>query len=71
MNKNLPIFVETSTTVLRQMLGPYSNQSPQTMRSFDVTNGTNYDHWWRLKNGHRLDNFFLVNFYKVKKIVRN
>uniref|UniRef100_A0A2H1WYI1 SFRICE_007473 n=1 Tax=Spodoptera frugiperda TaxID=7108 RepID=A0A2H1WYI1_SPOFR len=60
-NLAILVLVEPTTAVLGHVLGPNSEQSAETMRSFDVTNHTNAHHWWRLDDGHSLYDLLLVD----------
>lgn len=61
----LPIFVETTTALLRQMLSPNIDQSAKTEWSLNITNSTNHNHWWCLQNGHSLHHFLFVDLWNV------
>lgn len=62
----IPVLIEATTALLRQMLGPDIYQGTQTEWRLDITNGANGNHWWRLQNGHSLDDFLLVDLCKTK-----
>jgi hypothetical protein len=45
------------------MLGPNVDQSTWSMRSFNVTNGTDNNDWRCFKDGDGFNNFLLVDFW--------
>lgn len=61
MDCNSPVLVETTTAFFGQVLGPNVDQSTWSMRSFDVTNGSNDNDWWSFQDGDGFNNFLLVN----------
>lgn len=64
----IPVLVETATALLGQMLCPDIDQSTQTEWSLDVADGANNNHWWRLQDGHSLDDLLLVDLCVGKVI---
>lgn len=66
-NSLLPVLVESSATILGQMLCPDSGEGAQTVRSLDVADNADDDHRRSLQNRHSLDNLLLVHLCKVKQ----
>lgn len=62
----IPVLVEATTALLRQVLGPDIDQSTQTEWSLDVADGTNNNHWWCLQDGNGFDDLLLVNLCGVE-----
>jgi hypothetical protein len=58
---SVPVLVESSLDVLRQMLSPDGSQSAKTARSLNVTDQANDLHGGALEDGDHLDDFLLVN----------
>lgn len=56
----VPVLVEATLDLLRQVLGPDGVQGTKTTRGLDVTNQTNDDHRRGLDDGDGLDNLTLV-----------
>lgn len=62
----IPVLVEATTALLRQVLGPDIDQSTQTEWSLDVADGTNNNHWWSLQDGNGFDDLLLVNLCGIE-----
>lgn len=62
----LPVLVEATSAFFRQMLGPNVDEGTVSEWSFNVTYGTDNNHWWRFQNGNGLNNLLLVDLYKKK-----
>lgn len=58
---SLPVLVEATTALLRQMLSPDIDGSTLTEWSFDITDGSDHNHWWSFENGDCLDDFLLID----------
>ncbi len=59
----VPVLVEASATVLRQMLGEDSLEWTKTLWCLDITDASNNDHWWGFNDGNSLDGFLLVQLW--------
>jgi len=57
----VPVLVESTATVLTQMLSPDKLQGSETMRSLDVTNDSDDDNRWGLNDSNGLHDFLLVH----------
>lgn len=57
----LPVLVETTATFFGQMLCPDIDECTTTEWCFDVTDGSNNNHWWSFNDSHCLNNFLLVD----------
>lgn len=62
MARHSPVLVEATTALLGQMLGPNVDQRARTVRSFNVADGTDDNHWWSLQDGDGFNDFLLVDF---------
>jgi len=58
----VPVFVESSSNIVAQMLGPDGFEVSDSKRSFDVANDSDGDHGRNFKDGDRFDDFLLVQF---------
>jgi len=56
----VPVFVEASSNIVAQVLGPDSLEVSDSERSFDIANNSNGDHGGNFKDGDRLDNFLFM-----------
>lgn len=56
-----PVLVESSQSVLIQLLSPNSGQGSQSSRSVNVTNHSDHSHGGSLNNGDSFDDFLLVD----------
>ena len=57
---NLPVLVESSLTLVTDVLGEHSFERSESARSLDVTNNSDSDHWRSFDNCDGFDNLFLV-----------
>lgn len=64
----LPVLVEATTALLRQMLGPNVDGSTLTEWSLDVTDGSDDNHWRSLKNGDGLNDLLLVDLCESEHV---
>jgi len=55
-----PVFVESSSDIFREMLGPDGCQRAKSLGSVDVSNNTNGNHRRSFQDGNGFNNFFLV-----------
>jgi len=57
----VPVLVEPTTTIFAKMFSPDEFKSTETMRSIDVADNTNCNHWRSFNDGHGLNDFLLVH----------
>jgi hypothetical protein len=60
----VPVLVEPTLDLVRQVRSPDSGKSAETTGSLDVANDTNDDQWRGLDDGNGLDDLTLVHFCK-------
>lgn len=58
----IPVLVEATLALLRQVLGPNGLESTHAFRCVNVSDKADDDHWRSFEHGHSLDNLLLVNF---------
>jgi len=57
---SVPVLVESTTNVIRQVVGPNSSQGAKTIGGFDVANNSNNNHRGSLKNSDSFNGLLLV-----------
>jgi hypothetical protein len=58
----VPALIESASAFIAQVLGPDGSECSKAVGGFSVTNETNADHWWSLKDSDSLGDFLLVKF---------
>lgn len=58
----VPVLVEATETLFRQMFGPNGGHAAKTSRGFDVSNDSNSDHGRSFNDGDGFNDFLLVRF---------
>jgi len=57
---SVPVLVESALKFVGKVSGPDGGQSAKTIRSGDVTNNTDHNHWRSFQNGNSFNGFLLV-----------
>jgi len=58
----IPVLIQATTAIFRDVFGPDGLQRSQAARSLDVADDTYDNHRWRLQKRNGFDSFFLVQF---------
>jgi hypothetical protein len=67
----VPVLVETTLGLFREMFSPNGSQRTETTRSLDVTNDTNNNHSGSFDDSNGFDDFLLVHLYDKNRHVRS
>lgn len=62
-----PVFVESSSGFVGDVLGPDGFEGSEASWGLDVADDTDADHWWGFDDGDRLDDFLLVELGSLSR----